>query len=389
MSWEELCDELKALGPRLMGRIPERLRSDPHILQDSHRLLMYGVARGLIDAVVADREHPMVTPEISLAMNIFQPNADTAYKSILIDGDGVYRIKGERGSTRMFVMVQLPDIVRTGQFSGAFAQHDFDELTLDGDGRFDVIVSRERPEGHQGDWWPLDPRTRHFMIRIVSCDWGVEREPRFGVDRLDRAPSRHRLAIEEISRRMREIPVIAGNAACAFPDHVEQLRNEGFLNKLKVFDLSNMVGLGRQFYYEGAYELADDEALIVEAKVPDKVRYWSLILTNDIYETTDWENNQASLNDTQARVDGDGWFRAVISARDPGVPNWLDTCGYATGAIQGRWFDASSQPVPEVRKVKLSEVRAALPADTPQMTPEERDAAIRARRINAQKRVIW
>src|SRR3546814_2144567 len=86
-----------------------------------------------------------------------------------------------------------------------------------------------------------------------------------------------------------------------------------------------MSGLSRQAYYEGAYDLADDEALISEVRIPDQVSYWSLILTNELYETTDWYNNQSSLNDVQAVVDSDGVFRAVISARDPGVHNWLDT----------------------------------------------------------------
>src|SRR3546814_3501739 len=49
-----------------------------------------------------------------------------------------------------------------------------------------------------------------------------------------------------------------------------------------------------------------------------------------------WVNNHSSLNDAQARVDKDGLFRAVISAQDPGVPNWLDTAGNASGAVQGR-----------------------------------------------------
>jgi hypothetical protein len=71
------------------------------------------------------------------------------------------------------------------------------------------------------------------------------------------------------------------------------------------------------------------------------------------------------------------------------VPNWLDTSGYPSGAIQGRWFDASSAPTPEVKKLKLDAVLAALPADTPRVTPAEREAAIRARRIDAQMRVIW
>ena len=34
------------------------------------------------------------------------------------------------------------------------------------------------------------------------------------------------------------------------------------------------------------------------------------------------------------------------AAQDPGVRNWLDTSGYPSGAIQGRWFDASSAPTP-------------------------------------------
>ena len=73
-----------------------------------------------------------------------------------------------------------------------------------------------------------------------------------------------------------------------FVNHVEQLRQEGYINRLKIFDVSQMGGLASQFYYEGAYELQDDEALIVEAKVPEVCLYRSLILTNDIYETTDW-----------------------------------------------------------------------------------------------------
>jgi hypothetical protein len=390
MSWEEFVDQLKPLGARLMQRLPERLRQDPQVVQESYRLLLAGLARGLSDAVVGDRRHPMFVPEISLAQNVFQPNSDTIYKSVMIDGAGVYRLKGERGGTRLLILAQLgPDTLRTGQLGAALKQCDFDTLTLDNQGRFDVIISRTRPDGHRGDWWELDPRAEKFMVRTVGCRWGDEREPRYGIDRLDVPPGKGRHSAAELSFRLSEIPTIAANCACTFPDHVEKLRQEGYINRLKVFDVSQMVGLNRQHYYEGAYDLEDDEALIVEAKVPDKVKYWSLILINDIYETTDWSNNQASLNDAQARIDRDGWFRAVVSARDPGVPNWLDTSGSPSGAIQGRWFDASSAPTPEVKKLKLADVRSALPQDTPAVSPAAREAAVRERRIKAQMRVVW
>ena len=81
MSWEQFVDQLKPLGARLMNRIPERLRQDPSLVQESYRLLLAGLARGLSDAVVGDRRHPMFVPEISLAQNIFQPNSDTIYKA--------------------------------------------------------------------------------------------------------------------------------------------------------------------------------------------------------------------------------------------------------------------------------------------------------------------
>src|SRR3546814_11283467 len=130
-------------------------------------------------------------------------------------------------------------------------------------------------------------------------------------------------------------------------------------------------------------------SLVSEVRIPDQVSYCSLILTNELYETTDWYNNQSSLNDVQAVVDSDGVFRAVISARDPGVHNWLDTSGYPRGAIQGRWVDTDDKPTPTIRKVKVDEVLSQLPQDTRRVTPEQRDRMVRDRRAGALMRTIW
>ena len=390
LEWEKLIDGLRPLGDAMRARVPERLRGDPQIMAEAMRLLLAGVARASSDALVGDRRHPMFVPEISIAQNIFQPNADTVYKSALIEKGGSYVIRGDRGTVRMVILAQMgPDTLRSGKHHPLLGQIDFDSLTVAADGSFELVISPERPAGHTGDWRPLDPQCEKFMVRIVGCDWGVEREPRFGIARLDVDDAKGRPSIAALHHAFAEMPGITGVCALAFPTHVEELRAEGYLNTLKIFDVSQMSGLVGQFYYEGAYELADDEALITEVKVPASYRYWSIILTNEIYETTDWYNNQASLNDTQGVVDSDGVFRTVISARDPGVPNWLDTAGYPAGAIQGRWFEASEKPMPTIKKVKLAEVLQTLPADTPRITPHERAIALRNRRIAAQMRIIW
>ncbi len=389
-SWEELIDELRPLGAMMRERIPEPLRSDERLIQESLRLLLAGFMRASSDALVGDRDHPIFVPELNIAQNIFQPNADTIYKTAMIARRGRYRLRGDRGSVRLVVLAQLgPDTLRTGQHHPALHQHDFDTLRLDENGLFDVLISPERPAGQNGDWWALHPNTEKLMIRIVSCDWGREREPRFALERLDAPAAKGRVSAQALAQALSELPAITRNCALAFPPKVQKLRDEGLVNRLKVVDFSQMSGLARQSYYEGAYDLADDEALIAEVKIPGDVKYWSLLLTNELYETTDWYNNQSSLNDVQAVVDPDGVFRAVISARDPGVHNWLDTSGYSRGAIQGRWIDTDDKPTPSLRKVKLGDVRDLLPPHTRRVSPDERERMIRNRRAGALMRTIW
>jgi Protein of unknown function (DUF1214) len=390
LAWETLIDGLRPLGDAMRARVPDRLRANPQIMAESMRLLLSGVARASSDALVGDRRHPVFVPELNVAQNIFQPNADTIYKSCLIERGGSYILRGDRGTTRMMILAQMgPDTLRTGKHHPVLAQGDFDTLAIGKNGHFEVVISPFRPAAHEGDWWPLDNACEKLMIRILSCDWGVEREPRFGIARLDVDDAKGRPSMYTLHHAFGEIPGIAAVCALAFPTHVEELREQGFLNAIKVFDVSQMSGLQGQSYYEGAYELADDEALITEVEIPDAYKYWSIILTNDLYETTDWVNNQSSLNDTQGLVDPDGIFRTVISARDPGVHNWLDTAGYATGAVQGRWFGATAMPNPKLRRVKLADVLQELPKDTKRVTVEDRATALRNRRIAAQMRVIW
>ena len=81
---------------------------------------------------------------------------------------------------------------------------------------------------------------------------------------------------------------------------------------------------------------------------------------------------QTSLNNAQTKIDADGGVRIVISKKDPGVANWLDTTGRAEGTFVLRNYNATSAPVPTTRKVKFSELAKALPAGTTTVSPEQR-----------------
>src|SRR3546814_15427548 len=77
MSWEELIDQLRPLGEMMRNRIPEQLRNDPQVAQESVRLLLYGLARASSDALLGDRDHTIFVSALNIAQTLFQPTADT------------------------------------------------------------------------------------------------------------------------------------------------------------------------------------------------------------------------------------------------------------------------------------------------------------------------
>lgn len=391
--WSDFLDGLRDLPDRILARIPAEQRSDPQVRQEAGRLALSAVAAATIDALAADPDHPAFIPQINNYITTGQPNADTNYRAAKIAPGGTYRLRGLRGSMNQARIAEAGP--RPQQTAGSVnlgaprPVHDINALKVDAEGRYDVILSPERPPGHVGDWWQLDPTTNMLLVRMVASDWNAEKEPTLSIERLDVPAVRPRPAAAVLEQKLRGIPVAAGFIAPLLADRPAKLRGEGYVNRLKAVDFSQMGGLAGQFYFEGAYDLKDDEALLIETKLPEKCTYQSLILTNDLYETTDWYNNQSSLNGAQTHLDSDGVLRVVVAAKDPGVPNWLDTSGYRTGVVQGRWMECSSQPVPAARKIALKDLRGALPADTPTVTPQQREAILRDRRATLQQRPLW
>jgi hypothetical protein len=392
-SWDEFANAVRDLGPQMLAKLPQSMQDDPQIRQEVARLTLEALATMELRAVSSqDGDHPNFLPWGNVTQNIGQPNADTTYKHTVITPGGTYRLRGEKGSDRIVKIAQFgtqkPENGRAWVYTITY--DDLNALHADANGRYDVILSPTRPKDWSGDWWQLDPATTTLMLRMVSADWTKERDPTVSIERVDTQPEHPRPSVAEMRERIKAIAGETARMAMLLVGHVPKLQSEGTINKLKAFDVSQIGGqLTGQFYYEGAYALKDDEALIIEAKVPDRCLYSSILLTNAVYETTDWYNNHSSLNDTQMKIGKDNVMRVVVSAKDPGVANWLDTTGYPVGAIQGRWTECSAQPVPTVMKVAFKDVRKHLPADTAMVTPAQREAIIRERRAYLQQRIMW
>jgi Protein of unknown function (DUF1214) len=392
--WNEFIDGLRILPGQMLAKLPESLRNDPQVQQEVGRLILESLAASSLDAIGGDGDHPFFLPNGGLILDVAAPNADTIYRVARITPGGSYRLRGQRGTLRMVNIGQVGPTpgergVKAVQPGPTKSYLDVNALHVDAQGRFDLILSPTRPAGYSGDWWQLLPASNKLLLRMVSADWGREREPTISIERIDRPPQRSRPSAADLEQRLRGLAPAAAFLPMLLISHVENLREQGYVNKLKVLDVSQIGGLTGQSYYEGAYDLREDEALVLEAKVPAKCTYYSVVLVNDIHETTDWYNNHSSLNDSQAKPDKDGVLRIVVSAKDAGVPNWLDTAGYSRGVVHGRWVGCEAAPVPSARKVRFAELRQVLPPDTPVVTPAQRETVIRARRSALQQRPLW
>ena len=64
----------------------------------------------------------------------------------------------------------------------------------------------------------------------------------------------------------------------------------------------------------------------------------NVVIWNHRLQTPPYRHRRVSLNRNQVETLADGSFEIVVAHRDPGVPNWIDAAGLATGMIFWRFL---------------------------------------------------
>jgi len=386
--WDELLQTLAPNADGLAALLPPD--ADERLRADAVQLLASTLGQGYLSIFACDPASPQWIPMFNLGFNIAAPNADTLYSLAIIEDSGVYRMAGTRGTVKQVVLGVGGAFFGYTDTPGPFqCEVDVDDLSLGADGRFEILFSRERPDGYSGAWRELKPGAGLIGTRAVACDWIAEQDPAITIERLDKPVSLPRPTPAQIAERLQALARWPLRMQSLWMKLLADMREQGCINTLRYNRFSGIGGLSTQCYLEGLFEIAEDEALLLETPLPRERFYWSFLLTDELFRTIDFGSRQSSLNEVQATLDDDGVFRAVIALRDPGVPNWLDTGGHTRGSIQGRWNRCSEHPLPTLRRVKLGELRRHLPADTPTVGPEQREAALRRRLRGSQLRRRW
>jgi hypothetical protein len=391
-TWADQLAALDGVVDRLMAAWRPEGGTQAEI-QDMNKYALSALASGYYCYAYTDASRPAFMPLWNYASPQGGPNPDYVYSTTQVDPAGVYRISGCRGTSRFVEITQQQEDLPSTSLEPPAERplretRDLDEFTIGDDGSFSVVLSAQRPDGYDGDWWPLDPRARRLLMRKCACDWKNETDARVSISRLD-DPGQD-MTPEEFASRFSSLSAWIEGRILHEIRLVRYYREHHGINVLtKSKWIEQVGGLAKQAYYDGIHEIGDDEALIVEVPLPSECRYWQILVADDRFMTVDWVNRQSSLNDAQAHVDPDGTLRAVVSRQDPGVHNWLDKAGYPWGIIQMRLYQASEHPETTVTRVPVAEVARHLPPGTRLVTPAERQEQLQARREAAQLRQIW
>ena len=361
---------------------------DDQVRAELYRQIVMNVALGYVLHFQADPDHPDWAPYLN-SLFMLQPNPDDCYLSASIDGAGAYRITGNRGSVHILTL----DVGRA--FLGVpeqplpkLASYDLDAVPQGDDGALDLLLSAERPAGYAGAWLHLDPRAERLLIRQRSYDWGNERDARFSIERVDRFSLKPRMSEDEIAARLDAmLGIFTPWLTRMFLVHQNEILADGAVNRFAFHGFA--AGLNGQAYWETVFRVEPGEALLIETPLPAQRRYWNVQLNDMLFNTVEFVHRQSSLNGHQAHVDSDGRFRAVIALADPGVPNWLDPGEFRQGTAIGRWYGCDSHPLPTLTRLPLADLRGHIPADTPAVSPAEREQRLRARARSAQLRRRW
>jgi hypothetical protein len=362
---------------------------DGSLRAEYHRQFVMLLSQAYVQVFGTRIENPDWVPHTGPLFPWGAPNHDTIYGFAPLDGAGVYRISGLQGSETIASLMFRRGGANTGEVHGAtLGEIDVQALAADESGRFDLVLSRQRPDGVSGDWHPIPDGTTGLLARHVT-EVPSQIDGCWTIERLDRGAVQAVRSAAQIDDRMAAMLSFTLKLNGLLLRLVKKLQDAGAVNRFLPERWQGNGGIALQMYFHTLYEIADDEALIVESELPGAVLYWSVQLIDAFYGGIDFIFHCAARNQRQCTPDADGRVRFVVALQDPEVPNWLDPAGWRRGGIVWRWHSASSIPEPSVRKVKLSQLRSSLPADTPRVDRASRAHEIAARIRHYQSRRRW
>ena len=416
-------------------------------LSDGYRYLMGHLVRVANYELNNNPLAPRFQRAVSFLSKWTGDNADAVYLIAPIDGGQQYRITGrvpyyrDNSASTLHDISEAPGLVlfavnseligQTGSLqemaecrSQTLSALDSFALQIEPDGSFEILLGPEKPGEYAGNFLDtevsmtckdFDGNTvgtrlrvaKNVVLRELFFDWERELSLDLDIVRVDHEG----LPPKPVSTTQRRKQLANSGELVArqieFWNYLQYVGLELYWDinfdgerRLPVNALNQpsppFIAAGtagaRQLYAAGIFELEEDDALVVEVLIRDMPYYIGFHLSNVWMESLDQANYLSSRNHRQLEFDPAGNTYLVVSQRDPGVANWVDTTGLSQGAMNFRFYyedeyEQERLPVLKASRVPVQEVAASLPEATRVSgSDRKREVAIRQKHIRQRLR---
>ena len=350
-AWREFCALLAEAGDVVLA---DGNPDHPLDRTEGFRLLTR-LLRGSLESYLeyGRPTHPELICTCHETIKVVGENPDNHYLGTSLDGQYDYRVWGTRGAAKWISFNLFSGAGFGGGGPGTGATLHEEQMHVEPDGSFEVTISQRE---HPGNWLRSEPETRSLTIRQTFLEKRGQEHAVLHIERLDSdgSPppvlSPHDLyrSLMIAGHYVKAVAAIGAEWAQRQAQWPNQFTDEAEKDETDKFKDPQIK------WHQAYFELADDEALVVEL-TPPECDYWMIALHNHWMETLDYVHHQSTLNCHSATLQPDGSARFVVAHRDPGVPNWLDTAGHERGTVGVRWVGPDVVDVlPSTEVVKLS-----------------------------------
>ncbi|MGH8353882.1 MAG: DUF1214 domain-containing protein [Pseudomonas sp.] len=355
-TWEAFCEVLKRSGQQILRA---EAPADPHTRAEGYRYLSRLLRIALeMHVEFSDADFPGFFSPSHETAKIGADNPDNLYQYARLNGQHDYRVSGSRGS-----VAYLSFGTQKGGYEsdGRMSQTGFidaEHLAIEADGSFELILSQQP---RAGNWLRLEPASNALIVRQTFLDRKAEKSAQLRIERIGSSAQPAPLDPLGLHHNLLRAASFVENTARLFADWAQGY--QAHANHLPPADQALCQAVGGDpniFYYHSYWSLADDQALLIEVDRVPECEFWNLQINNYWMESLDYRHHRICLNKHSADYDERGGVRLILSARDPGLPNWLETAGHRQGTLCLRWVGAAAPVHPRTRVVTLDSLKESL-----------------------------
>ncbi|MGZ8752193.1 MAG: DUF1214 domain-containing protein [Acidimicrobiia bacterium] len=330
----------------LIGSLHERFASgDPNLPDETSVLEAYKWIFSILNVgtdvyLWGDTQRPRFVDIVGPYKKWGGDNADAFYQFAPIDPTRTYRVTGRMGDAVYWSLT-----VYGGPDDGRYSERIVGSVNdRDDPARLPAGGGERVAEIIVGPGDDADLRLEADAVAAITRDYLVDpvrgRRMEWSIECLDGAEAQA-VTDADLARRFRAVRTWIEDQAKITPLTLGEpnVVQEPYPVPKETFGWA----AGDASYAMGAYALGDDEALVIRGRSPE-CAFWNLCLWNRFLHTYNSDYDRVTINGGQVHYEDDGSWTIVVSARDPGHPNWIATQGHPEGMLWFRWFYPVATP---------------------------------------------